>query len=126
MIRSRAASAPALGDGDGGGRTPPRAGLALAAVIALGVAQAASAGVDALGSYETVVPIEVPPFHAITPQVRLVYDSSTGNGPLGMGWTLDVGSRITRSSAGRGAPHSDGTDKLWLDGLELVRAAATS
>jgi hypothetical protein len=52
--------------------------------------------------------------------VRLVYDSSTGNGPLGMGWTLDVGSRITRSSAGRGAPHYDGTDKLWLDGLELV------
>ena len=105
------------------GRRRPYAtacGLALAAVIALGVAQAASAGVDALGSYETVVPIEVPPFHAITPQVRLVYDSSTGNGPLGMGWTLDVGSRITRSSAGRGAPHYDGTDKLWLDGLELV------
>jgi RHS repeat-associated protein len=80
--------------------------------------------VDALGSYQTSVPIEVPPFHEIAPSIRMLYDSSAGNGPLGMGWRLMAGSSITRTSAGRGAPRYGRNDRLWLDGVELIPCAS--
>ncbi|MGN6869264.1 MAG: FG-GAP-like repeat-containing protein [Solirubrobacteraceae bacterium] len=94
--------------------------FAIAGAVALTVAQPATAAVDAFGSYGTSVPIDVPPFHDIAPSVRLVYDSSAGNGPVGMGWRLEAGSSITRTSAGRGAPHYDRSDRFWLDGQELI------
>lgn len=71
------------------------------------------------GSYQTSIPIEVPSFHDITPEIALVYDSNTRNGPLGYGWSLMAGSQITRSSKPTGVPHYDASDQLWLDGMEL-------
>jgi Salmonella virulence plasmid 65kDa B protein/FG-GAP-like repeat len=94
-------------------------------VVVLAAAEPASAEVDAVGSYGTSVSIEVPPFHEIAPTVRLVYDSSAGNGPLGMGWRLEAGSSITRTSDGRGAPRYNRSDRFWLDGTELIACGTT-
>src|SRR5438445_4220482 len=37
------------------------------------------------GDYRTSIAIKVPPFHGIEPKLALEYDSSAGNGQLGMG-----------------------------------------
>ncbi|MFX7804432.1 SpvB/TcaC N-terminal domain-containing protein, partial [Acinetobacter baumannii] len=43
------------------------------------------------------VPIEVPPGRSgMQPGVSLGYSSKSGNGPLGMGWSLSTGSSIAR------------------------------
>lgn len=44
------------------------------------------------GAFTYSVPIEVPPGrHGLTPQLSLVYNSSAGNGFLGVGWDLPIG-----------------------------------
>jgi RHS repeat-associated protein len=107
------------------GRSSGRAGsLAIAFFTAAwaSVSPAASHGgsVSAFGTYRTTIPVEVPAFHSIAPRLALTYDSSSGNGPLGMGWRLDGESRITRVSAGGGAPRYNARDQFWIDGLELI------
>ncbi len=89
----------------------------------ISVAHPARADVSDLGAYQTSVSIEAPAFHAIAPSIRLVYTSNGGNGPLGLGWSLQAGSRISRTSAATGVPHYDATDQLWLDGMELTPCA---
>lgn len=84
----------------------------------------AIAGVSDRGSYQTGVRIEVPEFHALAPSIRLAYDSNNGDGPLGRGWSLDVGSQIGRTSRTKGVAHYDATDQLWLDGMELIPCAS--
>jgi Salmonella virulence plasmid 65kDa B protein len=74
------------------------------------------ADVTETGAYQKTIPLTVPRFHAITPSIALVYDSNIRNGPLGVGWSLRVGSQISRTSRGQGVPHYDATDQLWLDG----------
>jgi hypothetical protein len=72
------------------------------------------------GAFVTEVPIEVPEFRDITPALSLAYNSSSGNGWMGVGWGVSGSSFITRQSVGRGAPRFDATDIYLLDGMELV------
>lgn len=96
------------------------------------------------GAFTRVIPLDVPAFRGLEPNLRLTYDSSTGlrnlppaGGELGVGWTLRGVSAIQRVSgtappaagqnkqaSGRGAPAygADGfpADSFVLDGTELV------
>jgi len=61
------------------------------------------------GRAQTSVPIFVPPGRKnVQPSLSLGYSSSQGNGWLGMGWSLDMGS-ISRSTK-MGVPKYDSTD----------------
>ncbi|MBA3493607.1 MAG: VCBS repeat-containing protein, partial [Gammaproteobacteria bacterium] len=51
------------------------------------------------------------------------YNSQRGNGWLGVGWALSGLSTISRTSASKGAPKYDNTDKYFLDGQELIPCA---
>ena len=109
------------------------AGLILAALVAWPAgAQDASRG-DAkpqeqvepfYGSFGTSVPIEVPGFHGIEPGLALSYNSASGNGFAGVGWSLSGLSTIERASPGKGAPKYDGLDIFLLDGQELIPCTA--
>ena len=72
------------------------------------------------GSYNSQLPITVPKFFGITPQLALSYSSSGGNGFVGVGWQLEGFSSIERKSVGRGAPAFSADDIYILDGQELV------
>ncbi len=80
----------------------------------------------ASGTFSYRIPIEVPAFHGITPELSLKYDSSASNGWTGVGWRLNGLSRIERASAGKGAPKYDASDIYLLDGEELVPCVAGS
>ena len=77
-----------------------------------------------VGSFSTAVPIAVPPFHGIEPSLALTYNSSRGNGFVGVGWALSGLSVIERASPGRGAPRHDANDIFLLDGQELIECVA--
>ena len=94
--------------------------MAVVVAVALGTPEPSSADVSSRGTYQTAIEIEVPLYHSITPRIALSYDSNSGNGPLGMGWRLEADSRITRVSPGGGAPRHNSSDRLWVDGLELL------
>lgn len=79
----------------------------------------ALADVDTSGHYTNRIPIAVPSFHGITPQVALVY-SSGGGGYAGAGWELFAGSVITRRSHTKGIPLFDAEDIFFLNDDELV------
>jgi Salmonella virulence plasmid 65kDa B protein len=96
------------------------------------------------GSYVTSVPIEVPSFRGLEPQLSLSYDSSRGirnipsvGGWSGVGWSINGLSSITRVSgtpapvgavdkkkSGMGAPAYGAVglpaDSFELDGVELI------
>jgi hypothetical protein len=78
------------------------------------------------GTFSERIPIEVPDFRGITPGLALTYDSSDGNGWLGVGWSLDGVGVIERAGPGKGAPRYDGNDIHLLDGRELVACAPGS
>ncbi|MBF5042068.1 hypothetical protein FGE12_06650 [Aggregicoccus sp. 17bor-14] len=74
------------------------------------------------GSITEAVALQLPPgTGGLTPSLALTYDSGAGNGPVGLGWALRVSSvqRMTE----RGLPRYDSSDRLLLDGQELVRVA---
>jgi len=80
------------------------------------------------GSANMGVPIAVPSGRGgIQPNIQLQYNSSSPNGLLGVGWTLDLGS-VQRSSKS-GVPHYDDTDTFILiqsgGAQELVFDAVT-
>lgn len=83
------------------------------------------------GAATYTIPINVPPGRAgMQPGVSLSYNSRSGNGTPGMGWSLSAGSAITRcpSTAAQdgftvGITFTD-TDRLCLDGQRLVRVNA--
>ncbi|MBI3185121.1 MAG: hypothetical protein HYZ28_23540, partial [Myxococcales bacterium] len=86
-----------------------------------------SAGIDLIeppsgnnqGTARTSFPIRIPPGRgAFVPDVRLVYDSSGGNGWVGVGWDVPV-SRIEVDTR-FGVPWYDGTERYLLDGDALV------
>ncbi|MDI5980668.1 RHS repeat-associated core domain-containing protein [Amycolatopsis magusensis] len=82
--------------------------------------------VDGRGAFGDEIEITVPEFREITPKLSLSYDSSSGNGPFGVGWDLLGVNRIERAGAHKGAPRYDATDIFLVDGVELVPCAAGS
>jgi hypothetical protein len=79
------------------------------------------------GAAEYRIPIRVPPGIAgMEPKLAMVYNSQGGNGPLGMGWSLEGLSAITRcpktwaQDGMRGAISYDSNDRFCLDGQRLV------
>ncbi|MBM3250058.1 MAG: hypothetical protein FJZ09_04340 [Candidatus Omnitrophica bacterium] len=66
-----------------------------------------------LGAANTSIPIEVPPGRKeLQPNITAAYSSGSGNGWLGVGWSLDFG-YIERSTKG-GIPKYDSTDKFYI------------
>ncbi|MEU7908527.1 FG-GAP-like repeat-containing protein [Actinoplanes sp. NPDC049118] len=111
-------------------RGAPRAAVAWVALAALTGAPAvviagavaapvAAAPVGGAGG-RTSLDLAVPAYRGLEPELRLSYDPAGGNGWLGVGWSLAGLSEIVRQSPGRGAPAYDGTDRFFLNAMELV------
>jgi hypothetical protein len=75
------------------------------------------------GSFTDSLPIQVPAFHGLEPHISLDYDSANGNGEVGVGWRLTVGSTIVRSGPNGALPRYDASDVFLVDGEELVPCA---
>src|SRR5215475_10090621 len=78
------------------------------------------------GSFTEAIPIVVPPFHGLEPNLALTYDSGRWNGTVGVGWRLDGLSKIERSRARGGSPLYDTTDVFFLDSDELIVCGSIS
>jgi RHS repeat-associated protein len=78
------------------------------------------------GSFGTEVPITVPKFRGLTPNLRLLYSSTGANGWVGVGWSVSGVSRAVRAACGGGVPRYDASDIFTLDGQELIACGATS
>jgi RHS repeat-associated protein len=100
--------------------------LARVLFLLVTLALPARASVDPAGQLAEEVKIDVPPFHDITPEIALRYQSDGGNGFAGVGWRLDLGRTITRVSATGGIPRWDASDRYLLDGQDLVPCASGS
>ncbi|MBZ4423137.1 SpvB/TcaC N-terminal domain-containing protein [Myxococcus sp. RHSTA-1-4] len=99
--------------------------LTLFALVAVGPRAAEAGSVEPFyGAFSTNVPIELPAFHALEPNLTLTYSSGGQNGWLGVGWSLSGVSFIERASRGKGAPRYDASDMFLLDGQELVADAS--
>ncbi len=78
-------------------------------------------GVDPFfGSFGNEVPIQVPSYHGLEPQLNLQYNSSGRDSWLGFGWTLGGISMIQRASPNKGLPGFNANDISLLDGTELI------
>jgi len=75
------------------------------------------------GTATMSVPIALPAGRAgVQPSLALAYSSSGGNGPLGIGWSLQV--PFIARQTDRGLPRYDGTDRfVYNGGQELVPVA---
>jgi RHS repeat-associated protein len=100
--------------------------------------------VSATGAFSYRIPIQVPAGRAgMEPQLALKYDSSGPNGPLGVGWSIEGLSAITRckSSVAREGfaastkaqlprippfPEYESFDNFCLDGERLVHVGGSS
>ena len=89
-----------------------------------------SFSVDSSGQATYRIPIEVPPgINGHTPQLGLSYNHRSGNGPLGVGWSIEGGSSISRVGANyatdgyKSAINFDHSDRLALDGQRLVNVS---
>lgn len=79
------------------------------------------------GAANITIPLKVPRgIGGIEPQLALAYSSSSGNGLIGLGWTLQGPSAITRCPQSkaidgvRGVVAFNGSDRFCLDGQRLV------
>jgi len=88
--------------------------------------------VSNVGAAEYVIPLTVPPGTAgMIPKIALGYSSKGGNGPLGVGWSINGLSKITRCERDfahdgmKGAVQLDATDRFCLDGKRLILVAGT-
>jgi hypothetical protein len=114
--------------------------LLCAAVLAAPVfAQTTVAGtlagqfsVNESGAATYAIPISVPPGVAgMQPQLSLGYSSQSGNGLLGMGWSLSGLSAISRCprtmalDGVRGSVNYDSNDRYCLDGQRLILVSGT-
>jgi hypothetical protein len=73
------------------------------------------------GAVELAYPLSLPPGHGITPQLTVQYGSGGGNGWMGDGWDLSVGSITVDTSFG--APHFAAdfeSESYLLDGALLT------
>ena len=111
----------------------------IAALLALALASGAHAAtspagatpgtfnVSPTGAATYTIPIAVPPGTAgMQPNLSLVYNSQSGNGLLGMGWSLSGLSAIGRcpqtiaQDGTRGGVNFDANDRYCLDGQRLI------
>ncbi|WP_291558132.1 SpvB/TcaC N-terminal domain-containing protein [Comamonas sp. SCN 65-56] len=112
-----------------------RFGLCASLAISPGVALAAtvpgaipgSHEVSPTGAFTYTIPVAVPPGVAgIEPKLSLVYNSQSGNGLLGIGWSLSGLSVIYRcpktyaQDGVHGGVNYDANDRYCLDGQRLV------
>ncbi len=89
--------------------------------------------VDNLGSSNYAIPIAVAPGTAgLVPDVSLVYSSQSGNGPLGVGWSIGGLSSISRGprtlsndQAVAGVQFNNSQDRYYLDGQRLILVGGT-
>lgn len=81
------------------------------------------ADVSAIGAFKESIPVPVPQFHTIAPEIAFSYDSARGNGEVGVGWQVSVGSSIVRAGPRGGLPRYDASDSFMIDGAELIRCA---
>ena len=88
--------------------------------------------VSPTGAATYTIPIQVPPGVAgMAPKLALVYNSQSGNGMLGMGWSLSGLSAITRcprtmaQDGVRGGVNFDINDRFCMDGQRLVLVKGT-
>jgi RHS repeat-associated protein len=115
--------------------TPWAVAVSVPAMGAAGVSSGTMPGafnVGPSGDAQYTISIEVPPgVQGMEPTLGLAYGSFTGNGPVGVGWSLTGLSSITRCKAVpyadgfRGTIRFDGRDRLCLDGQRLVDTAGT-
>ena len=95
-------------------------------------ALAANGGVSG-GQASYSIPIVVPPGRkGMRPSVSLNYSSSSGDGPVGVGWNLGATSAITRCAATAATDgftaavrYDASRDRLCLDGQRLVVTSGT-
>lgn len=75
------------------------------------------------GSYIFRIPLKLPPVRGrVQPEVSMTYNSASGNGPLGIGWSFRVPS--VQRQTDKGLPKYDATDTYVTgDGEELVARA---
>lgn len=75
------------------------------------------------GTYAMGLPLKLPPVRgAVQPEVRLAYNSGSGNGPLGLGWRLDV--PALQRQTDKGLPQYTTNDTfVTFGGEELVALA---
>lgn len=78
------------------------------------------------GSFSYSIPLEVPSFRGLEPQVALSYSSEGRNGLPGVGWQLSGFGQIERVNAGGGTAAFDPSDTYLLDGQMLVACQAGS
>jgi RHS repeat-associated protein len=72
------------------------------------------------GSYTYSIPIVVPAGTAgLQPNLSITYNSGSGNGPLGVGFSLQGIRAITRGNYGRGVNY-DGQDTYFTDSGRLI------
>jgi RHS repeat-associated protein len=75
------------------------------------------------GTYRLSLPLKLPPMRGrANPVLSVGYDSGNGNGPMGMGWKLDV--PFIQRQTDKGLPHYEEGDRMidWM-GEELLAAA---
>lgn len=72
------------------------------------------------GSFATEVPLALPAFHGLEPDLKLSYHSGGGPTWIGHGWSLTGLSFIERATPGGGAPLYNSSDGFYLDGTELL------
>src|SRR5690242_20088779 len=113
---------------------------ALAAVLLCLWVQAAAAvmttpgqfAVSESGAATYTIPIQVPPGVAgVEPKLALTYNSQSGNGLLGVGWSLSGLSAVTRCAqtvaqdGAKGGVNFDANDRFCLDGQRLIVISGT-
>ena len=95
------------------------------------IAGEASASPTGAAIYQ--IPIEVMPgTGGVQPNISVVYNSQSGNGLVGYGWSLNAISAITRvgktiyHDGSTAVPDSTNSDNLMLDGQRLIRASGNN
>ena len=90
-------------------------------------------GVSPTGSVTYQVPVEVyPGIHGMQPQLSINYNSLSGNGLFGVGWSLSGLSCIVRSSKNYyfdnkvEAIGMNPSDVFFLDGIRLIKISETT
>jgi hypothetical protein len=103
----------------------------MAFLLALGTSAHAQISVSSGGQASTGLPIAVPPgISGMSPNLSLSYADGGVNGPVGVGWSVQGISTITRCPASRQADQAyrnvefNKDDKLCLDGQRLIQTNA--